>query len=427
MTTTPWGNVSGLRARRLRPGPSADPEAVRRNQLERLYAATVGAVAENGYEGTRVSDIVALSGVSRSAFYKHFDDKLDCFLATVDEIYGMVERQMERAYDPELPWEPRLRTVADAFVELVVAQPAAAKVCLVEIYAAGPDAIARLDGAVAVVERIVSRALDDSPERAGMPKSLVSAIVGGGHKTIHTRLRRGEQAQIPSLMEDLLDWVLSYRTPPEKLRKPRRRADRGAAPQPDHGKPRERLITAITSVMAERGYPDTTIIEIAETASASLSTFYGNFENKEEAFIAALGRERLESLAAARAGFEAAPDWGAAVRDGLDALFAYLAAEPASARLAIVESYRGGPEVLEDADKTVRAFHRFIEPGFAIADGLDPLTAEAIGNAVNALAYEQIRAGRVERLREWAPTAAFIALAPFLGAADACVTANDAA
>ncbi|NLT06778.1 MAG: TetR/AcrR family transcriptional regulator, partial [Solirubrobacterales bacterium] len=382
---------------------------------------------ENGYEGTRVSDIVALSGVSRSAFYKHFDDKLDCFLATVDEIYSLVEQQMERAYDPELPWEKRLRTVADAFVELVLAQPAAAKVCLVEIYAAGPDAIARLDGAVAVVERIVARALDDSPERAGMPRAIVAAIIGGAHKTIHTRLRRGEERKLVPLMDDLVDWVLSYRTPPEKLRKPRRRPDRGAAPEPDHSKPRERLISAITEVMANRGYPDTTIIEIAETASASLSTFYANFENKEEAFIAALGRERVESLAAAQAAFEAAPDWGAAVRDGLDALFAYLAAEPAAARLAIVESYRGGPEVLEDADKTVRAFHRFLEPGYAIADGLDPLTSEAIGNAINALAYTQIRSERVERLRELGPTAAFICLAPFLGAADACATANEAA
>ena len=41
MTTTPWGDATQLRARRLRPGPGADPAAVTHNQRERMYAATV--------------------------------------------------------------------------------------------------------------------------------------------------------------------------------------------------------------------------------------------------------------------------------------------------------------------------------------------------------------------------------------------------
>ena len=58
MTTTPWGDATQLRARKLRPGPGANPVAVARNQRERMHAAMVAAVAENGYEGTRVADVV---------------------------------------------------------------------------------------------------------------------------------------------------------------------------------------------------------------------------------------------------------------------------------------------------------------------------------------------------------------------------------
>ncbi len=424
MTPTPWGDATKLRARRLRPGPGADPAAVTRNQRERMHAAMVAAVAENGYEATRVADIVKLSGVSRSAFYKHFEDKLDCFLATLDEIAGMAHAKLDERYDPELPWEERLRTAADALLDLVLEQPAAARFCLVEVYAAGEPAVERLDKAVAAVEDIVGAAFRESPERKGMPRDIVRAIVGGIRKTIHTRVRRGDETDLIEQLPQLIDWGLSYEAPPEKLKRPRRKPDRGAAPATDTEAPRERLITAITGTIADRGYADATIIEIAERASASLSTFYGNFENKEEALIAALDRQREQSLAATAAAVAIAPDWQESVREGLDALLGYLAAEPAAANVAIVDAFTAGAEGLEGGDQTIRAFHVFLDGGRDLAPDIGPLAPEAIGNAVYSLVYEHVRTDRADRLRELTPVATFLCLAPFTGAATACAVAN---
>jgi AcrR family transcriptional regulator len=424
MTTTPWGDATQLRARRLRPGPGANPAAVTRNQRERMYAAMVAGVAENGYEATRVADVVKLSGVSRSAFYKHFDDKLDCFLATLDEIADLAQAELAKHYDPELPWEERLRVVTDAFLDLVLEQPAAARLCIVEVYAAGQEAVARLDRAVAAAETAVARAFAESGERDGMPRDVVRAIVGGIRKTVHSRVRRGEESELIEQLPQLIDWGLSYDPPPESLRRPRRGPDRGAAPQPDHVVPRERLVTAITDTIAERGYPDTTIIEIAEQASASLSTFYGNFDNKEEALLAALEREREQSLATASDAYDAAPDWPHAVLAGIDALFAFFAAEPAAASIAIVDAFTAGPGGVEGGDQTIWAFHVFLQPGLELVPDATPLVSEAIGNAVYSLVYGQIRKDRVERMRELTPTAVFVALAPFIGAERACAVAN---
>lgn len=424
MTTTPWGDASDLRARRLRPGPGASPAAVTRNQRERMHAAMVAAVAENGYEGTRVADVVKLSGVSRSAFYKHFEDKLDCFLKTIDELTTLAFAELERHYHRDLPWEERLRGVADAFLDLVLEQPAAARLCLVEVYAAGPQAVERLDRAVANAESEVSRAFRESDERRGMPRDVVRAIVGGVHKTIHTRLRRGEQVELIHELPQLIDWGIGYHAPPEPLRRPRRRADRGAAPLADASVARERLVTAVTETVAERGYPEATIIEIAERASASLSTFYGNFENKEEALLAALERERVQSLAASSAAFDAETDRPAAVRAALDALFGFFAAEPAAASVAIVEAFTAGPAGLESGDQTIRGLHPFLRPAVEPAQGVEPLVTEAVANAVYSLAYCQIRRDRTEQMRELTPTATFVALEPLLGAAGACAVAN---
>ena len=424
MTTTPWGDATQLRARRLRPGPGADPAAVTRNQRERMYAAMVAAIDANGYEGTRVADVVKLSGVSRSAFYKHFDDKLDCFLATLDEAAALVYEQLAKAYDTEQPWEQRLRSVADALLDLVLEQPAAARLCLVEVYAAGPQAVQRLDAAIFTAESAVVNAFSQSPERKGMPRDIVRAIVGGILKTVHTRLRRSEEAELIHELPELIDWGLSYHAPPTRLRRPRRRPDRGAAALPDPSIPRERLVTAITETIAERGYPETTIIEIADRASASLSTFYGNFENKEEALLAALDREREQSLSVFRAAYETEPDWPLATRAGLDALFGFLAAEPAAASVAVVDVFTAGPEALEAGDQTIRAFQTFLEPGPERAPDLPAIVPEAVGNAVYALIYGQIREARIERLRELTPTATFVQLAPFVGAAAAASAAN---
>jgi AcrR family transcriptional regulator len=424
MTTTPWGDATKLRARRLRPGPATSSAAVARNQRERMYAAMVAAVAENGYEATRVADVVKLSGVSRSAFYKHFEDKLDCFLATLDELAGLAHVELVKHYDRELPWEERLRTVADAFLDMVLEQPAAARLCLVEIYAAGPVAVERLDRAVERVEAEVGNAFAESPARKGMPRDVIRAIVGGVRKTVHTRLRRGEEVELIHQLPELIDWGLSYETPSTQLRRPRRRPSRGQASLPDLGRARERLVSASTDVIAENGYPNATIIEMAGRASASLSTFYGNFQNKEEALLAGLERTREQSLAAVDAAFTAAGSWPQAVRDGVDALFAFLASEPSAARVAIVDAFTAGPEGLEAGDQSIRAFRAFLEPGRKLVPETSELVSEVVGNALYSLAYVQIRRGRTEQMRELTPTATFVALAPFTGGGPATAVAN---
>src|ERR1700750_45940 len=86
MVRTPWGDATELRARMMRPGRGTPRDEAERNQRERLFAAMVATVAEKGYEATTVADLVQLSGVSRSAFYRHFEDKQACFLAAIEAI-----------------------------------------------------------------------------------------------------------------------------------------------------------------------------------------------------------------------------------------------------------------------------------------------------------------------------------------------------
>jgi AcrR family transcriptional regulator len=89
MTRTPWGEADELRDRMMASGPRASPEVAAQNQRERLFGAIVALCSERGYEATTIKEIVALSGVSRRDFYRHFSDKDACFGAAMDAILAI--------------------------------------------------------------------------------------------------------------------------------------------------------------------------------------------------------------------------------------------------------------------------------------------------------------------------------------------------
>src|ERR1700710_2045781 len=122
MVRTPWGDAGQLREKKLRPGRGTPRKEAERNQRERLFAAMVATVGEKGYETTTVADLVKLSGVSRSAFYKHYDDKQACFLAAVE---AMVEPTLRRVAEDEsvAAGVERARGAFESVIKLIVAQP----------------------------------------------------------------------------------------------------------------------------------------------------------------------------------------------------------------------------------------------------------------------------------------------------------------
>src|ERR1700742_2436682 len=126
----------------------------------------VATVAEKGYEGTTVADLVELSGVSRSAFYKHFDDKQACFLAAVEAIVEPTLSQL-RGDESSPPGIERARGAFESLIQLIVSQPAAAKMCIVEIYAAGPEGAELVDQMMDSVTTLTAGLLEQVPERNG--------------------------------------------------------------------------------------------------------------------------------------------------------------------------------------------------------------------------------------------------------------------
>lgn len=163
--------------------------------------------AEQGYEATKIADVVRRAGVARKTLYDNFDGKEEVFLAAVDaaveEILGRVEAACAAA---EGEWSDRVGAGLRTFLAYVAENPAAARICLVEAMSATPAASARYEEAT---QRFIELFERNLPADTGLPDTLGETLVGGVAWILHQQVRRGGTEQALDLTPQLLDFVLS--------------------------------------------------------------------------------------------------------------------------------------------------------------------------------------------------------------------------
>lgn len=161
-----------------------------------------------GYGSMSVQDIVREAGVSRRTFYEQFKNKDDAFLAAYDGATRLLMASVRTAVDSEKLPERQVSAGFATFLDLLAASPAFAKMCIVEVLAAGPDAIARR---AATMEEFTTMLVDGMLETLGddAPSPLIAeTIIGGVYETVYRRISRGETAELPRLLPDLVESAL---------------------------------------------------------------------------------------------------------------------------------------------------------------------------------------------------------------------------
>jgi AcrR family transcriptional regulator len=428
MLQTPWGDADTLRERRLPPGRSGDRDAARRDQRERLFAALVATCDEKGYDATSVEDLLRISGVSRATFYEQFDDKLACFRAAQDEMIAAGIAAIADQLGAEGNPDDRPLAALKAFVDLIVEQPAAGRMCLVESYASGPSGIDPIQRAIDWIILLVRDAAERMNDRSAMPAELLRGIIGGFYQVIYGRLRERREGELPDLVPGLWEWAMSFPPPPRPLRRPGRLiVARPIAPAPPFASysAEQRIIRGFAVAVASKGYPSTTIADIAAAASISQTTFYEHFDGKAEALRAALDSSGAQVLAAVLPAVKRTADWRVALRVGFEELCGFLASEPAFASLRCVDVYGAGPEAITLRDcASLLLIADLVGPAYESGLEATPLSLEATAGAIYAVLFEGVRNGNAADLPRLAPFLTYFALAPFIGAEQACTIAN---
>jgi len=169
-----------------------------------MLLAVAEAVAEQGYATTTVADIIARARLSRRTFYEHFTDKEECFLAAYDTVVEQMLAGVGHAYEGAgSAWVDRVHDGLEAFVQYLVDEPAFARMCIVEVVAAGPEARGRRDAAMRVFVDFLEPGRQEAPRGIVVPELAADIVVGGIYEIMYTRLLRDEAEELVAMLPQL--------------------------------------------------------------------------------------------------------------------------------------------------------------------------------------------------------------------------------
>lgn len=163
--------------------------------------------AEQGYEATKIADIVRRAGVARKTLYDNFDGKEDLFLAAIDLSIRELRESVEAACrETDGVWQKRVEAGLAAFLQFVADNPARARMCMIDALSATRPSSARYDAALRdFIEMLKRSTPGDSP----LPATIEETLVGGVAWIVNQQIRRGEATEAVALLPELVEFVLS--------------------------------------------------------------------------------------------------------------------------------------------------------------------------------------------------------------------------
>jgi AcrR family transcriptional regulator len=186
-------------------------ETVQASQRHRLLQAMRACVGNDGYEATTVPRVVARARVSRNAFYEHFEDKADCFVAMCEqhtvELLGALTALGDRT-----DWATALRDGVDIYLRWWQDRPDYCRAFFVELPTAGPRALAFRDRAFeqfgAMFTGLAAWARHSDSDLPPLPARAVALLVYGITELIAQEWRAGRGDALLTLHDDIVDHAL---------------------------------------------------------------------------------------------------------------------------------------------------------------------------------------------------------------------------
>jgi AcrR family transcriptional regulator len=172
-----------------------------RRQL--ILDAMIRVVGRKGYKLTSVADVIEEAGTTRTTFYKHFEDKQECFLAAYDQVVERVVGEVVASCNGSESWLERVRKGLETIVGLFAVDPELARTAIVEVAAAGADARQLHWNAI----NRFTEFLEDGKDLAHgheLPENIALMAAGAVSGLIFDELLTGRAERLPELLPDLL-------------------------------------------------------------------------------------------------------------------------------------------------------------------------------------------------------------------------------
>ena len=427
-------------------------QARKRTQRARLLGGMIDSANRSGYGGASVSAVISEAGVSRPTFYDYFEDREDCFLATMSDVHARVLARVEGALVDVAP-ERAAEATIEALVSFAADEPSAARFLMAESMGGGAPALKLRDEGIAALGELLEAHSDEVSGSVTLGDLDARIAIAAVYRTLARRLRRAETALAPTV-DELAEWVRSYARPASQRRWNRLRA--GSRPaRSEHvpelpiqrmpgifpaGRPRLsgsevaenhrlRILFAVAKLAAEKGYSAMTVADITRAASVDGRVFYRLFSDKQDAFTAVheLGFQQVMDVTSKA--FFAATGWPERCWEAGRALTGLLQENPMVAVVGFVEAYSVGPAAVQRIEDIHAAFLFFMQEGLLQSRGSATVSRtgmEAIVDAIFEVIYLEARRGEKLEIASMLGPIAHIWLTPFMGVdeADAFIDAQ---
>jgi AcrR family transcriptional regulator len=181
---------------------------------------------------------------------------------------------------------------------------------------------------------------------------------------------------------------------------------------------RERLLAAMLETANELGYRTLTVQDVLSRAGVSRPTFYEQFEDKEDCFLAAFDNsaKRLRESVEAAVG-DGDDGWRLWLRRGLEALLRFVAEEPKAARTVIVEARASSPAGLRRRDELLDHFAACIDAKARqeLSEPPSAIAAAGVVGGIEAVLYARLQRRKTAELESLLPSLMYFAVLPYEG------------
>jgi AcrR family transcriptional regulator len=200
--------VSGAQSSRIDNAPELKLVTSKR---QAILDGMLEAVGAEGYEHTSVRTVLDRTGIYRQAFYDNFTDKDDCYLQAYDAGVERVEALVLTAAKEESSWTGKLRAGLGALLDFLDAEPDIGRALVVEVHAAGPEALAKRTAAMGRINSFLDKAREVAGKGESPPAIAGEGVAAGIHAVIHSRLATGSSDGFRQLLPEFMYFaVLPY-------------------------------------------------------------------------------------------------------------------------------------------------------------------------------------------------------------------------